>query len=216
MGVSFPDRRPELLATILAVVVAALWLPATAQALEGIAVIDYQLIFDRYEGTADAQRTLDRELKEWENEAKALRDEITELTQELESQRLMLSEERLREKEDALAAKKEQYEAFAESIFGINGEAAKRNAELTRPIAEKIMEVIARIGEEENLKLILDASTGGVVWAEDDVNLTQIVLDDLSSAFEEEEAAAEGEADEATAGESESAGDAEAAGGAGE
>jgi hypothetical protein len=31
------------------------------------------------------------------------------------------------------------------------------------------------------LKLILDAGTGGVVWAEDDVNVTQIVLDELTS-----------------------------------
>ena len=31
-----------------------------------------------------------------------------------------------------------------------------------------------------NLKIILDAGTGGVVWAEDDVNITKAVMDDLS------------------------------------
>jgi Skp family chaperone for outer membrane proteins len=152
-----------------------------AGAAEGIGVIDYQMIFDRYEGTADAQRSLDLEMKEWENKAKEQRDEITKLTEELESQRLMLSEERLKEKQDQLRQKKEEYETFAESIFGVQGKAAQRNAELTKPIAEKILASVEKIGRERNLKLILDAGTGGVVWAEDDVNVTQIVLDELTS-----------------------------------
>jgi outer membrane protein len=151
-----------------------------ASAAEGIAVVDYQAIFDAYEGTSDAQRTLDRELKDWDQEAQRMRDAITQLTGEIESQRLMLSEDRLREKQTELDRQKSEYQEFAESIWGINGKAAQRNAELTRPIAEKILDVIAKLGKEMNLQIILDAGTGGVVWAEDDVNITKAVLDDLS------------------------------------
>jgi Skp family chaperone for outer membrane proteins len=61
----------------------------------------------------------------------------------------------------------------------VNGKAAQRNAELTKPIAERILAVIEKVGREMNLKVILDAGTGGVVWADDDVNLTTAVLDDL-------------------------------------
>jgi Skp family chaperone for outer membrane proteins len=182
MGVSLSDRWHVFLAAALVFVLVAV--PA-AHAID-IAVVDYQLIFDRYEGTADAQRTLDREIKEWEQEAKALRDTVATLQSELESQRLMLSDERLREKEDQLRAKKEEYETFAESVFGVDGRAAKRNAELVRPIAEKLLGVIAEIGRERDLKIILDAGTGGVVWARDDVNITQLVLDDLSAAVQRE------------------------------
>ena len=173
MGVPLPARRAALL------IAAVLLMAPVVHAVE-LGVVDYQLVFDRYEGTADAQRTLDRELKDWETEAKDMRDEITRLSDEIESQRLMLSEERLREKQDQLDRKREEYETFTQSIFGVNGKAAQRNAELTQPIAERILEVIARIGKEKNLQVILDAGTGGVVWAEDDVNLTDIVLDDLS------------------------------------
>jgi Skp family chaperone for outer membrane proteins len=139
------------------------------------------MIFDRFEGTQDAQRSLDLEMKEWEQSAKEKRDEIAKLTEELESQRLMLSEERLREKQDLLKGKREEYETFAESIFGVSGKAAQRNAELTKPIAEKILASVEKIGRERKLKIILDAGTGGVVWAEDDVNMTQLVLDELSA-----------------------------------
>ncbi|MFQ5427150.1 MAG: OmpH family outer membrane protein, partial [Gaiellales bacterium] len=153
---------------------------------EKIGVVDYQLIFDRYEATEDAQRTLDRELKEWDDEAKTMRDAIDALGDEIESQRLMLSEERLQEKQDELRRQREEYQSFAESIWGVNGRASKRNAELTQPIAERILEVVARIGDEQNLDVILDAGTGGVVWAKDDVNLTQIILDDLELAVKEQ------------------------------
>ena len=197
MGVPLPDRRHRHLA--VAALALALALPAPAHAVEGIAVVDYQAIFDSYEGTSDAQRTLDRELKDWDSEAKTMRDEITRLTEEVESQRLMLSEERLREKQDELARLREEYQGFAESIWGVNGKAAQRNAELTQPIAEKILDVIAKVGEEMDLQIILDAGTGGVVWAKDDVNVTQAVLDDLSLGIGGDEPATaeeEGGADE--------------------
>lgn len=175
MAVPFPDRRADVLAVVAAVLLAAV----PARAAESIAVVDYQAVFDQYEGTADAQQTLDREIKEWEKQLRDLRAEIDSLRAEIESQRLMLSEERLREKQDVLERKQQEYERSAQDIFGANGRAAKRNAELTTPIAEKILDVIARIGAERNLSMVLDAGSGGVVWAKDDVNITEIVLDDL-------------------------------------
>ena len=192
MGVPFPDRRPLVLAARLSVVLVAIAIAAGASHAANIAIVDYQTIFERYEGTSDAQRTLDRELKEWDNEAKEMRDKIQTLTQEIESQRLMLSEDRLREKNGELDRLKEEYQTFAEDIWGVDGTAARRNAELTAPIAEKILDIVARIGDEKNLDVILDASTGGVVWAKDDVNLTQTVLDDLSLLIKDE--ATEGDA----------------------
>ena len=124
------------------------------------------------------------------------------MQEELESQRLMLSEDRLREKMDELERKRSEYERFAQEIWGVNGKAAKRNAELTAPIAEKILDVSANLGDEMNLKVILDAGTGGVVWAKDDVNITDTVLEDLRIAVQREqeegtaaEAPAEGDGD---------------------
>ncbi len=178
MAIPLPDRRADVLAAAAALLLIALAAP-TARAADEIAVIDYQSVFDQYEGTSDAQQTLDREIKEWEKQIREQREEIDELQKEIESQRLMLSEERLREKEAALDAKRREYERFAQDIFGANGKAAKRNAELTTPIAEKILDVIAKLGDEKGLSMVLDAGTGGVVWAKDDVNITQAVLDDL-------------------------------------
>jgi Skp family chaperone for outer membrane proteins len=183
MAVPLPDRRHGAL--VAAAIALALAVSAPALALEGVAVVDYQAVFDSYDGTGDAQRTLDRELKDWDAEAQQMRDAIAQLTEEIESQRLMLSEDRLREKQSELDRLRLEYQEFAESIWGVNGKAAQRNAELTRPIAEKILDVIAKVGQEMDLKIILDAGTGGVVWAEDDVNITKAVLDDLSLSLQQ-------------------------------
>jgi Skp family chaperone for outer membrane proteins len=156
-----------------------LGLASGAAAADKIAVVDYQKIFDAYEGTRDAQTTLDRELKEWDVQARTMRQEVDALSEELESQRLMLSEERLREKQDELRRKREEYQRFAEEIWGVSGQAAARNAELTQPIAERILDIIAKAGEEADVDLILDAGTGGVVWARDEVNLTDRIIEDL-------------------------------------
>jgi outer membrane protein len=200
MGIPFPARRAVVLAGTAVLLAAASLLsgPRSVHALEGVAVVDYQMIFDRYEGTGDAQQTLNRELKDWDTEAKEMRDAIDALQEEIDSQRLMLSEERLREKTDTLERKRADYERFAQEIWGVNGKAAKRNAELTAPIAEKILDVIAKLGDEMNLKIILDAGTGGVVWAKDDVNITDTVLEDLRIAVQrEKEAPATPPADDA-------------------
>lgn len=185
MAVPFPAGRRFLLT-----VAAALLLAPAAAVAQKIAVIDFQLVFDQFEATEDAQRTLDRQLKEWDEEAKAMRDSIDALKAEIESQRLMLSEQRLQEKNDEVRRRQDEYQTFAESIWGVNGEAVKRNEELTKPIAERILQVVARIGDERNLDLILDAGTGGVVWAKDDVNITQFVLDDLALTLQEQEGTA--------------------------
>ena len=182
MAVPFPAGRRFLLTAAAALLLA----PAAATA-QKIAVIDFQLVFDEYEATEDAQRTLDRQLKEWDEEAKAMRDAIDALKAEIESQRLMLSEERLQEKQDDMRRQQDEYQTFAESIWGVNGQAVKRNEELTQPIAERILQVVARIGDERNLDVILDAGTGGVVWAKDEVNITQFVLDDLALTVQEQE-----------------------------
>lgn len=181
MGVPFPARRTDVLGGRAGILVLALLLalaPA-AGAAEKIAVVDYQKIFDEYEGTRDAQTTLDRELKEWDDQAREMRTEVDALNDEIESQRLMLSEERLREKQDELRRKRDEYQRFAEEIWGVSGKAASRNAELTQPIAERILDIIAAAGEEAGVDIILDAGTGGVVWARDDVNLTDRIIEDL-------------------------------------
>ena len=149
-----------------------------------IGYIDSQRIFRAYKGTADAQAKLDTEVSEWEKKAENMRTEIEDLQKELEAQSLLLSEEKKKQKEQTLQAKYAEYQQFVTSIWGAQGEAIKRNEELTQPIIEKIDVILKRIAEKENYTFIFDAVGGALVYAKPTFDLTDQVIDELNKETE--------------------------------
>lgn len=166
---------------ILAIPMALFFLvsPVWSQELK-IGYIDSQRIFANYKGTADAQAKFDKEMAEWKRQAERMRKEIDRLRKELEAQSLMLSEERKREKEQALQSKYIEYQQFVTRIWGPNGEALRRNAELTKPIIDKINVILRKIGKEEGYDFVFDAAEGNVVFARPEFDLTDRVIEELN------------------------------------
>src|SRR5262245_34262473 len=101
-----------------------------------IGFVDSGRIFEEYEGAKDAQRSLERDSKEWESKAQDLKSQFTNSAEELESQRLMLSQERLKARETEVATLRKTYEDYVTSIWGEQGELSKRNAEVDKPTTE--------------------------------------------------------------------------------
>ena len=144
-----------------------------------VAIINSDVILAAYEPLREAQEVLARENRTWEEQAAELQAEYDQLREELESQRLMLSEERLREREREVDELRRQLEDYVGSVWGDEGRAAQRNLELTKPIIDKINEILQRICEEEGYGLVLDAAGGFVVFAVPEMDLTPTVLEEL-------------------------------------
>jgi outer membrane protein len=142
--------------------------------------IDSEVIFQQYEGTKDAQEKFNREVAKWEQMASEQQKEILELKEQLEKQSLLLSSERKKEIETQLQEKMATYQKFVSTKFGQEGEALKKNTELTKPIIEKINKIIDKIAKEEKYDFIFDARSGGIVFAKKGYDLTQRVLDLLT------------------------------------
>ena len=149
-----------------------------------IGFIDSQRIFRAFKGTADAQSKLDTEVTEWEKKAEDMRTEIEDLQKELEAQSLLLSEEKKKEKEQTLQNRYAEYQQFVTSIWGPQGEAVKRNEELTQPIIEKIDAILKTIAEKENYTFIFDAVGGALVYAKPTFDLTDQVIEELNKETE--------------------------------
>ena len=177
-------RRSLMLFTFLGVAALFLSTVSTQAADLKIGYIDSERIFRSYTGTSDAQSKLDQEVTEWETKAEDMRKEVEGLQQELEAQSLLLSEEKKREKEQTLQSKYAEYQQFVTSIWGPQGEAVKRNEELTKPIIEKIDAILKTIGEEENYTFIFDAVGGGLVYAKPTFDLTDRVIEELNKETE--------------------------------
>lgn len=163
------------LATLLTLGLAA----APALAEMKIGFIDSESIFQKYEGTKDAQEKFNRDVAKWEQDAEEMQKEILEMKEQLEKQSLLLSPERKQEIEAQLREKMVTYQKFVQETFGQEGIAMKKNKELTGPIIERINKIIDRIAKEEKYDYILDTRAGGIVFAKKGYDLTARVLEEL-------------------------------------
>ncbi|UCG94617.1 MAG: OmpH family outer membrane protein [Candidatus Aerophobus sp.] len=158
-----------------------LFIPSAVFSQEGkIGYIDSMKLRTDYKEFADAQAKFDQEVAKWQSEADSLKQELDSLEAEFNKQSLLLSEEKKEEKEKFIQQKKKGYTNYINKIFGPNGDMEKLNAELTKPILEKINIALEKIALENNYIMIFDAVNGNIAWAKKGLDLTERVLEELN------------------------------------
>jgi outer membrane protein len=158
-------------------IMAAAAVPATAEVKIGY--IDTVKIFANFRETIEAEEIYKKEVDTWKKQAEDMETELARLREEIQSQSLMLSAEKLDEKKLLYDQKLKDYQKYMEEIFGENGEAARRNKELTEPIVEKINGVIEKVAEEEGFTMVLDSSQGVIVYADKEIDITDMIIERL-------------------------------------
>jgi len=141
-----------------------------------IGFIDSEKIFAEYQETSVAQAQFEADIQKWNQELEQRKRELQKMTEDFESQRLILSKAKQAETEEQLQAKRTELDAFVQEIWGPSGKVAQRNEQLTRPIVEKIREVLNDIGTAEGFSIIFDAIDGNVVYADQALDLTDRVI----------------------------------------
>jgi len=161
------------------ITIAALLLPAAAGA-GTIAVLDSERIFESLGGVADARELLEAEMDDWNAHADSLQADIDAIELDL-SRTLMMSPERRREREALLEEKRAELEQFLSSTFGPGGLAERRNEELVTPIVDEINEAVRELGTENGYELVLDTAGGFVVYADESLDITDLVITRMST-----------------------------------
>ncbi|RJP80924.1 MAG: OmpH family outer membrane protein [Candidatus Zixiibacteriota bacterium] len=177
----FGQREVTMRMRLVSVFLVLAALTATASAKElKIAYIHSQKILSDFQEYSEAQRTLDDEQKKWVDQAKKMEEEITRLEGDLESQNLLLSDEKKAERQKLIQDKFMEYQRFQQEVWGETGKLYQRNKELTQPIVDKVNAVITQLGKDGGYDFIFDAAVGNIVYARDEFDITQTVLDDLN------------------------------------
>ena len=145
-----------------------------------IGYIHSQKILAEFQESIEAQRTLDEEQRKWVEEAQKKESAIKALEDEVENQSLLLSEEKKAEKLAEIQTKYMDYQRFQQEIWGETGKLYQRNKELTQPIIDKVNTVITKLGKDGDYDVVFDAAVGNIVYAKDEFDMTQLVLDDLN------------------------------------
>ena len=144
-----------------------------------IGYVDSMRLRSEFKEFADAQAKFDLDVKAWQNEITELERVSDSLQDDLDKTSLMLSDSKKKEKEDSLEVKKQEYQKLTNDIFGPGGRAERRNAELTKPILDKISQVLEKIATEENYIMIFDSVNGNLAYAKKTLDLTDRVLEEL-------------------------------------
>jgi len=148
-----------------------------------VGYIDLDYIIKNYRTAADAQRTFETEINKYKKYADSLKLLYDASKTEFESQTLMLSEQGKAARQIEINQLKKQYDDYVILVWGKGGKIEQKNRELIIPINQKVQSVIQKITNKENFSMILDASEAKIVFAQNELDLTDKVLDELNKEY---------------------------------
>ena len=154
-------------------------MPAAAQLKLGY--VDSQKILESYQEAQDAQKQLAEVNKAWEEEARNMQRELVAKQDELESQALLLSDAKRREKETDVQNLMLQFQQFQQEKWGQQGEVYKKQADLMKPVIDKVNAAIRKVGGEEKFDYIFDVVAGNILHVSDSQpDLTDKIIAELN------------------------------------
>jgi outer membrane protein len=107
-------------------------------------------------------------------------EEVLAAREDFTRQRPLLSPEALREKESEITRMEAELYQFEQEKFGPEGEAVRRDMELSEPIYEKIRSILKEVAEEDEYDLIFDVS-GAVLYVKPSLNMDERVQEALKA-----------------------------------
>ena len=143
-----------------------------------IVFIDMQKAIQATKDGAKAKKELESEYNTKKKKLQGTEEKLKKMQEDLEKKAMVLS--------DDIRAKKQQEfqeEMFAyQKLFGQSQqEIQKREAELTKPILDKIAKIIEQLAKEKGYEMVLERGQNNVIlWAKKDIEIT----DEVVAAFE--------------------------------
>jgi Skp family chaperone for outer membrane proteins len=93
---------------------------------------------------------------------------------------LTMREDAVNQLREELLVKQNEYQLFVKQVMGPDGEAAQKEYELSKPLIDKINTVIKLIALKEGYAYVLDSAAGSVLYAKDELDMTNKVLAELN------------------------------------
>ena len=162
---------------VLAALLASAGLPHVASA-QKIGVVDMQRALTE---TEDGRKAKDQLKKLFDQRQKTLdkqQEDLRLLKEGIEKQRDVLSREvyakKVEELQKALAALQGTYVEFQRELAG-------KEAELTKPIIDRLQRIVRQMGQSEGYALVLERGEAGVVYVPSNLDLTDLLIQRYNS-----------------------------------
>ena len=166
------------LATIGLGLALLLALPGTVDAADSkIGFVDQRkAVFSSKEGK-EAEKRFSEIVEERSGRFRPLRDDLQRLQEEYEKQKYVLSEEALQERRIDIMRRQRDLERDSKEL---EEDLQIEQVKLLQPIQKRIQDVIAEIGREQGLTLIVDKSMAGLLYIDDSLNVTELLIQKLN------------------------------------
>jgi outer membrane protein len=146
-----------------------------------VGYIDSSRIWLEYKDAQEAQQRFERQVQGWRDEAAEKEKAVAQLKAEVRDQGPVLSALKRQEKETARDRAISEYETFVQDVWGPNGKASQENSRATDEIIQQVRRVVEKVAGQKGLELVLDASSGFIIYADKSLDLTNDVLAELNA-----------------------------------
>lgn len=162
---------------LLLLLVLALLPGATAQA-QKYACVNTDYVLRSIPDYANALKRLDRYVSDWTEELRGKQAELDAMRDSYEQESYLLPENLKKRRQEEIKEKEAEVKALQQQRFGAGGDLEKKQAELLRPVQERVYNTIERLAHEKNYAFVFDkAGSATVLFAAKKYDISDDVLE---------------------------------------
>ncbi len=165
---------------IIGILLMTAWLGTGTGWAQRIAYVDVEHIMQRMPAYKSAMVQLEAFVKQWKADLRSKQQELEHLYQTYEAEKPLLTPAMRKQREEKIQQKEQALFQLKEKFFSENGLLAQKQAELLKPIQDRIYRAIQQLANEEALDMVFDKSaTPGLIFTNAKYDRTPEVMDIL-------------------------------------
>jgi len=167
---------------MLVLVIMLCALAATGSAQAKIGHINSEAVMQALPEAADAQKSLDALVAQWEAELQKMQADWKRRFDEYDKRKLILTDQARADQEKELRELDQRIVDYRNKKFGQNGDLFQKQNEVMKPLQNKMFKVLEEIAKDDGYDYIFDRS-GEVLlmYASDKLDLTEKVIARMKS-----------------------------------
>jgi outer membrane protein len=138
-----------------------------------IGYVDMQQAIQSTTTGKKAKKDLEKAFEKKKKELKKKEEDLVKMREDFEKKSLVLADDVRMKKAKTL---QEEMLKYRELVGKSQMDIQKRERELTLPILEKLRSIISEVAKADGYSMILEKSEQSVLWAKEDMNLTDKIV----------------------------------------
>jgi len=157
----------------------AIVLTAGISSAQKVCHVDSEYILEKIPAYVDAQAEIEEIALEWQAEIEAMYQQVDSLYKIYQKEEVLLTEELQIKKQDEIIAKEAEAKQLQQKYFGVEGEMYEKRQELIKPIQDNVYNALVELAEEGGYDYVFDVVSGEILYAAEDKDESDSVLEKL-------------------------------------